>query len=41
MVYNIGLAMHDVYFASQIYERIEKENLQQIDMREPHEKFWL
>lgn len=41
LVYNIGLAMHDIYFASKIYAMMDLSRLQEIDMKEPTKKFWI
>lgn len=36
--YNIGIALHDVYFASKIYDRVDS---QEISLCTEQEKFWL
>ena len=45
LVYNIGISLHDIYFASAIYERFVKEGmldqLQDVDLKDPTEKFWV
>lgn len=42
LAYNIGLSMHDINFATHIYELIkDNPKLINIDMNEPTEKFWL
>ena len=41
LAYNIGVSMHDIYFAAQIYEMMDKEQLQDINLHEPTEKFWI
>ena len=42
LVYNIGVAMHDIYFASQIYKMIEKmDTVKEIELLEPTDKFWV
>lgn len=42
LVYNIGIAMHDVFFAANIYENyIHTEELTSIEFHEPKEKFWI
>lgn len=42
LVYNIGLSIHDVYFAEQIYRlAIESGIGSKIDLYPPKEKFWL
>ena len=37
--YNVGMALHDVYAASQIYEFFE--NVESIDTIGPQERYWL
>lgn len=42
LAYNIGISAQDVYFASKIYElATEKMVLDEIDLQEPAEKFWI
>ena len=41
LVYNIGLAMHDVAFAERIYRLVDKASLQDIDLEQPAAKFWV
>lgn len=42
LAYNIGVSMHDINFATRIYELIkDNENLVDIDMKDPIEKFWI
>lgn len=46
IVYNIGIGIHDIYFAAQIFNRFQvlvekKEKLVDVDMQEPKEKFWV
>ena len=43
LAYNIGVSMHDINYAAHIYEiMIEKdEQLMDIDMYDPIEKFWI
>ena len=40
MAYNIGIGMHDVYFASKIYEMLKDTELKEVDLKNPTEKFW-
>lgn len=40
LVYNIGLALHDVYFASKIYEMIDS-NCFEITLKKETSKFWI
>ncbi|MCC0718126.1 ornithine cyclodeaminase [Clostridioides sp. ZZV14-6105] len=39
--YNIGLSIHDILFASKIYELCETLNCEDIDLKEPKEKYWM
>lgn len=39
--YNYGLALHDVIFASKIYEMLEDTDLLEIDMNKETDKFWI
>lgn len=41
LVYNIGVAMHDIVFAAKLYERMDKEKLVDIDLCQPEKKFWV
>jgi len=41
LAYNIGLSIHDIFFASKIYEMLEGKNLREIDLESPKEKFWI
>lgn len=42
LAYNIGLSMHDVYFAEKIYEIAnEKQIGKEISLDSPKEKFWI
>ena len=43
LVYNIGISLHDVFYASKIYEKIIKENIKifERNMKSPKEKFWV
>lgn len=41
LAYNIGIALHDVNFATKIYKRINKCNVQNIVFYEPESKFWV
>lgn len=40
LAYNIGISLHDIYFASMIYDQI-KENTEQVSLYENDHKFWL
>lgn len=40
IVYNIGIAAHDIFFASKIYERLNIDNLKSISLEPPIEKHW-
>lgn len=45
LAYNIGVSIHDIYFAASIYQLFKEtgklEQMQEIDMKEPTEKFWI
>lgn len=43
VVYNIGLAVHDIYFANQIYRKIsnEKKNINNVLLNSINQKFWM
>lgn len=42
LVYNIGIAMYDIYFAYHIYQLLkERIDLPEIDMHAPMDKFWI
>lgn len=41
LAYNIGVATHDVYFAAHIYEMLKDEELEQVLLKSPSDKFWL
>lgn len=39
LVYNIGIAIHDIYFANQIYQRISEKK--EINLGTPKQQFWI
>ncbi len=41
LAYNIGISIHDIYFATQIYGRLEKSVLPEISLRQEMNKFWV
>lgn len=44
IVYNIGIAMHDIFFAEKIYKLIDTNNKEvgmNVYLRPPNQKFWL
>ncbi len=42
LVYNIGISIHDIYFAANIYKKMkDNKSLTDIDLKEPVEKFWI
>lgn len=41
LVYNIGIAMHDIFFADKIYNLFDESKLKKIDFAEPCDKFWI
>lgn len=41
IAYNIGISIHDIYYASQIYEMIkDDDSIHSFDMKSPTDKFW-
>lgn len=40
IVYNIGIAMHDIYFAEKIF-RLMANDVKDISLNAPKQKFWL
>lgn len=40
LVYNIGLSIHDIFFANKIYQKIINSNIE-ISLNPPKEKFWI
>lgn len=42
LVYNIGVSMHDINFATRIYKSVKNDNsLIDLDMCEPTDIFWI
>lgn len=42
IVYNVGIAIHDVYFAAKLYELLcNKKELVEFDLGQPVDKFWV
>lgn len=46
LAYNIGISVHDVFFAAKIYQLAQEDRdrfnrLQEVDLCEPDEKFWV
>lgn len=41
IAYNIGLGLHDVIFASRIYERLKNKDCQTFCLEKENEKFWI
>ena len=39
--YNIGLSIHDILFANKIYELCKTLNCEEIELKEPKEKYWI
>ena len=39
--YNVGIGLHDVLFASKIYERLESDNIPYVDIVKETDKFWI
>ncbi len=40
LVYNIGIALHDIYYAGKIYNKIG-ENAKEVEFKAPTDRFWL
>ena len=40
LVYNIGIALHDIFFASKIYDKLSAEG-KVLDLNMTTEKFWV
>lgn len=40
LVYNIGIALHDIYYAGKIYEKIG-EGAKDVEFKAPTDRFWL
>ena len=42
LAYNIGVSMHDIYYAARIYQLLENNTaLTDIDLHDPTDKFWI
>lgn len=42
LIYNIGVSIQDIYFASKVYEKmLNKDNIKELDLEPPKEKFWV
>ena len=41
LAYNIGVSMHDITFAAKIFQELDKDSLQDLDLSQPAEKFWV
>ena len=41
LAYNIGLSIHDIFYASKIYDMLDGKPLSEIDLESPSEKFWI
>ncbi len=42
LAYNIGISVHDVYFAKQIYSKISADmQLPEVELHTPKQKFWI
>jgi ornithine cyclodeaminase/alanine dehydrogenase-like protein (mu-crystallin family) len=41
IAYNIGIALHDVYFASMLYEFLKDNDFCKINIEHPYEKYWI
>lgn len=40
IAYNIGISLHDIFFAGKLYELLENES-EEISLQEPDDKFWV
>lgn len=40
IAYNIGISLHDIFFAGKLYELLENEG-EEISLKEPDDKFWV
>lgn len=40
LAYNIGIALHDIYFAEKIYQLVAETNTDEIDLENPKMKLW-
>ncbi|MBQ9827980.1 MAG: ornithine cyclodeaminase [Lachnospiraceae bacterium] len=41
LAYNIGLSIHDIFYASKIYDMLKDKDLPEVELDEPAEKFWV
>ena len=42
LIYNIGISIHDIYFAAKLYEKLcETNELEEINLESPVDKFWI
>ncbi len=41
LAYNIGLSIHDIAFAAHIWQMLDHESLNDLDLKQPVEKFWV
>jgi len=42
LAYNIGISLHDIYFAKKVFDSIDPNNIDaQVDLLPPIEKFWV
>lgn len=41
IVYNIGIALHDIFFAEKVYQLLDDVDEAKVDFEPPKEKFWL
>lgn len=41
LAYNIGISIHDMNFAANIYHMLSNSVLEEIDLKQPVEKFWV
>lgn len=41
LAYNIGVSMHDIAFAAKIYEMLDLDDLVDVELEQPNDKFWV
>ncbi|MBD5445549.1 MAG: ornithine cyclodeaminase [Lachnospiraceae bacterium] len=41
LAYNIGVSMHDINYAANIYQMLENSRLMEVDLQTPKDKFWI
>ena len=41
LAYNYGIALHDVFFAARLYERLSDHEAPNVEIQKETEKFWV